>query len=192
MEQQIERIALGREMTPQPPAGSVANAEFFDDGGVPQSPTFQISNRFRSAMKLNLIVGSGLRQQLSGSRGAGPRCQFLLQMRNTLAERHVEEEFHKPNQIAAVPTSVAIEQVLTDVDIKGRTRFLVQRTQAHKLLPGTASARLPVMPLQVFQHREVLFELLQIRVHGVCSSQNEATRNQSAFPGKDGGRGKFL
>src|SRR5580692_9052362 len=44
MEQQIERIALGREMTPQSPAGSVANAEFFDDGGIPQSTTFQISS----------------------------------------------------------------------------------------------------------------------------------------------------
>src|SRR5580658_4774422 len=87
-----------------------------------RSPTkFQISNRFRSAMKLNLIVGGGVRQQLSGSRGAGPRCQFLLQMRNTLAERHVEEEFHKPNQIAAVPTSVAIEQVLTDPGPWGRS-----------------------------------------------------------------------
>ena len=104
----------------------------------------------------------------------------------------MEEEFHKPNQIAAVPTSVAIEQVLTGVDIKGRTRFLVQRTQAHKLLPGTASARLPVMPLQIFQHRQVLFELLQIRVHGAAPLKIEATRNQSAFPGKDGGAGEFL
>jgi hypothetical protein len=104
----------------------------------------------------------------------------------------VEEEFHKPNQIAAVPTAVAIEQVLTGVDIKGRARFLVKGTQAHKLLPGTAPARLPVMPLQIFQQWQVLFELFQIRVHGSRSSQIEATRNQSAFPGKDGGRGKFL
>jgi len=79
--------------------GSVANAEFFNDGGIPQSAMFQISNRFRTAMKLKLIVGGGLHQQLSGSRGAGPQCQFLLQMRNTLAERHMEEEFHKPNQL---------------------------------------------------------------------------------------------
>jgi hypothetical protein len=113
-------------------------------------------------------------------------------MRNTLAERHVEEEFHKPNQIAAVPTSVAIEQVLTGVDIKGRARFLVQGTQAHKLLPGTASARLPVMPLQIFQHRQVLFELFQNWVHGAAPLKIEPTRNQSAFPGKDGGWKNFF
>jgi hypothetical protein len=33
-------------------------------------------------------------------------------MRNTLAERHLEEELNKADQIATVPTSVAIKQVL--------------------------------------------------------------------------------
>jgi hypothetical protein len=33
-------------------------------------------------------------------------------MRNTLAERQLEEELDKANKIATVPTSVAIKQVL--------------------------------------------------------------------------------
>jgi hypothetical protein len=58
----------------------------------------------------------------------------------------------------------------------------VQGTQAHKLLPGTASARLPVMPLQIFQHWQVLFELFQIRVHGSRSSQNRGYEESVRFP----------
>jgi hypothetical protein len=62
VEQQIERIALGREMTPQVPAGSIANADFFEERGIPQSTLCKILHCFRMPVELQLIKGGGLRQ----------------------------------------------------------------------------------------------------------------------------------
>jgi len=62
VEQQIERITLGREMTPQVPAGSIADAEFFDERGIPQSTLCKILHCFRMAVELQLIKGGGLCQ----------------------------------------------------------------------------------------------------------------------------------
>ena len=76
---QIERIAAGRQMMPQISAGSIADAEFFDEGGIAQSALLQILDRFGMAMELELIESGGLRQQLSVGRGAGWR-NFLLQV----------------------------------------------------------------------------------------------------------------
>jgi hypothetical protein len=45
----------------------------------------------------------------------------------------MEEEFHEADQIATVPTSVAIKQVLGSIDIEGRARFRMQGTETHKL-----------------------------------------------------------
>ena len=82
VEQQIERIAQGSEMVPQVSAGRIADAEFFDEGGIVQSTVFQISGRFRMAVELKLIEGSCLLHQL----GSGSGRQFLFEMRHTLAE----------------------------------------------------------------------------------------------------------
>jgi hypothetical protein len=103
-------------------------------------------------------------------------------MRNTLAERQLEEELDKANKIATVPTSVAIKQVLAGIDIKRRARVRVQGTQPHKLVPGTAAARGPVVSLQVLQQWQVLFESFQVRVHEAVSSQNRDYEEADRFP----------
>ncbi|MGB8097521.1 MAG: hypothetical protein WCF17_10220, partial [Terracidiphilus sp.] len=80
------------------------------------------------------------------------------------------------------PTSVAIKQVLAGIDIKGRVRVRVQGTEPYKLLPGTAAARGPVVPLQVFQQWQVLFESFQVRVHGGVSSRHRNYEESDLFP----------
>src|SRR5215472_12254732 len=57
IEQQLQRIALGSEVTPQISAGSIADTEFLDDGGILQSTVLQITGRFRMPMELKLIEG---------------------------------------------------------------------------------------------------------------------------------------
>jgi hypothetical protein len=53
--------------------------------------------------------------------------------------------------------------------------------------------RAPVVPLQVREQRNALFQLFQILTHGVYRSfQRQGTNLQLAFPGKDGGRGKKI
>jgi len=44
-------------MTAEAPAGRIADAEFFDDGEIPQSAAFQVAYGFRTAMELKLIKG---------------------------------------------------------------------------------------------------------------------------------------
>jgi hypothetical protein len=94
----------------------------------------------------------------------------------------VEEEFYKADQIAAMAASVAIKQVLACIDIKGRARLRVQGTQSHKLLPCASAARGPVMPLQIFEHWQVLLESFQVRVHEAVSFQNRGYEEADRFP----------
>ena len=49
-------------MAPQVSAGSITDAEFFDDGGIVQSALLQIADRFRMAVELELIEGGRLLQ----------------------------------------------------------------------------------------------------------------------------------
>ena len=121
VEQQIEWIAQAGEMAPQVSAGSITDAEFFDQGGIVQSALFQISGRFRMTMELKLIEGERLLQQL----GSGSGRQFLFEMCHTLAERQIEEELDKADQVAAAATPVAVEQILAGIDVEGRARLLV-------------------------------------------------------------------
>ena len=73
------------------------------------------------AMELELIEGDRLLQQL----GNGSGRQFLFEMRHALAERQMEEELDKADQVAAAATAVAVEQILAGVDVEGRTSLLV-------------------------------------------------------------------
>ena len=60
--QPIERIALGDQMAPQVSAGSIADAEFFEEGGVVQSALLEIVDRFRMPVELELVEGRRLFQ----------------------------------------------------------------------------------------------------------------------------------
>ena len=58
--QQIEGIALGYEMTPQAPAGGIADPQFLDQGGIVQSALFKIPQRLGVAIELLLIESGSL------------------------------------------------------------------------------------------------------------------------------------
>ena len=94
----------------------------------------------------------------------------------------MEEEFDKADQIATLPAPVAVKQVPAGIDIERRARISVQGTKSYKLLPGAATTGRPVVPLQIVQQREVLFELFQVRVHGVVSSRNRDYEESDRFP----------
>ena len=180
--QQFGRITQGSQMSPEVPAGSIADAEFFDDGEIPQSAAFQIAHRFRTAMELKLIEGSRVFQQLNCGDGAYHRCHLLPQMRDALTEWHVEKEFYKANQIATLPTSMAVEQVSAGIDIEGRARIPVQWAKPYKLLPGAATTGSPVMSQQIIKQWEMLFELFQVRIQGFVSSRNRDYEVSDRFP----------
>ena len=63
--------------------------------------------------------------------------QFLLEMRHRLAERQIEEELDKADQVAAAAAAVAVEQILGGIDVEGRTRFLDVRDTARQT-PGVS------------------------------------------------------
>ena len=86
-----------------------------------QSAVLQIARRFRMTMELKLIKGGRLLQQS----GSGSGRQFLFQMRHALAERQIEEELDKADQVAATAAAVAIEQIFGGIDVEGGTGLLV-------------------------------------------------------------------
>jgi hypothetical protein len=79
----------------------------------------------------------------------------------------VLEQLHEADQVAASPAAVAEEQILTGVDVERRACFRMQGTQPHQLRPGTSAMSPPVVPLQVLQQRDMLFEPIQIPAHGL-------------------------
>ena len=97
-------------------------------------------------------------------------------MRNALTEGHVEKKFYKADQIATLPTSMAVEQVPAGIDIEGRARIPVQWAKPYKLLPGTATTGSPVMSQQIIQQWEMLFELFQVRIQGFVFLQESRLR----------------
>jgi hypothetical protein len=97
-------------------------------------------------------------------------------------------KLHEANEVAALPAAVAIEQVLARVDIEAGTSVLMQGTESDELGANCGGAPAPVVPLQVREQRNALFQLFQILTHGVYRSfQRQSTNLQLAFPGKDGG-----
>src|SRR5258708_1526870 len=157
-------------MTPQSSAGCIADAEFLDEVVVAQAPPNQILYCFRMAMQCELVKSGGAFQKVGIRSGR----QFLPQMRQALLERQMQRELDEANQVATPPAAMAIKDVLAGVDVEGGMRFPVQGAQPHKLWLIPSATRPPVAPLQVLQQRNALFELLQIRIHGVeCLSRSE-------------------
>ena len=147
LQQHIEIAAAEKKMAPQVSARSVTDAEFFDQGGIAQSALLQIACGLRMEMELKSVEGGRLLQQLGHRSGR----YFLFKECDGLAERQMEVELDKANQIATLAAAVAVEQILGGIDVKRRTSLLVQRTQADKLLPRAGTTRLPVVALQILQ-----------------------------------------
>ena len=121
----------------------------------------QIVHAFAMAMQFELVESGGLREQLGGG------SQFLRQVGNALAEGEMLRKLDKANQVAAAPTAVAIEQVLARVDVEAGASVLMQGTESDELGASCGAVPAPVVPLQVLQQRNALFELFQILAHGV-------------------------
>jgi hypothetical protein len=68
-------------------------------------------------VELELIEASRLLQQPENGSG----CEFLFEQRHRLVERQIEEELDKADQVATAAAAVAIEQILSGVDVEGRT-----------------------------------------------------------------------
>ena len=120
--QEIARIALSREMPTQAPTGGVADAQFFDQGGIVQSALFQIVQRLGVAIELLLIKSGGLLEHISS---VGGRSTLLLEASEALAEGQMAEQLDKAKEIAALATTVTVKEILAGVDIEGRSGFLV-------------------------------------------------------------------
>ena len=120
--QEIARIALSREMPTQAPTGGVADAQFFDQGGIVQSALFQIVQRLGVAIELLLIKSGGLLEHISR---VGGRSALLLEASEALAEGQMAGQLDKAKEIAALATTVTVEEIFAGVDIERRSGFLV-------------------------------------------------------------------
>ena len=165
--QEIERIALGREMMAQASPGGVADAQFLDQGWIAQSALLEITQRLRVARELLLIKSSG---RLKHSSRVDCRRALLLKIGKALAEGEMTGQLDKANQIATLAAAVAVEEIFVDVDIERRPSFRVQRTESYELGgAGTCRAGRPVLLPQVIEQRSALFEFFDVLAHGVVS-----------------------
>jgi hypothetical protein len=81
--QEMERKAASREMKAQAPAGSIADAQFFDQCGIAQSALLKVMQRLGVAIELGLIERSGF---LEDSGRVDWRSALLLKIGEALAE----------------------------------------------------------------------------------------------------------
>src|SRR5215469_5906389 len=83
VEDPVEAVALSGEMTMEVAARRIADAQFFDDGGMTESTLLQILYGFGMSVQLQPIEdGRGFQQIVRFS-----RRDLLLEVSDTLAER---------------------------------------------------------------------------------------------------------
>lgn len=124
-------------------------------------------------VELELVEGGGGLHHRAIVRGS----ELPLEEGETLAEGEMLRQFDKTNQVAALATAVAVEQILAGVHVEGRTGVAVQGTQADELLAACGGASGPVTLLQIAQQRNALFEVLGM-VHLVWSIRPGRPANQ--------------
>ena len=146
--QEIPRIALSGEMPAQTSARGVADAQFLDRGGIVQSALLQIAKRFGVAIELLLIKSGGL---LERGGGIGWRSTVLLEVSEALTEGQLAGQLNKAQEIAALTTTVAVEEIFAGVDIEGGTGFRVQGTESDELGAMTSRPEDPVLLPQIIE-----------------------------------------
>jgi hypothetical protein len=85
-------------------------------------------------------------------------------------KRELEGKLDKANEVAAAAAAVAVKDILGCIDIERGMSLAVQRTESHEFVPGTNRPGDPMVPSQVVQQRQVLFELFQIFAHRAVSA----------------------
>src|ERR1700680_253882 len=91
----------------------------------------------------------------------------MLQVGDAFAKRKSLGKLHEADQIASAVTAVTIEQILAGIDIERRLRIRMQRAESHELVAFADMVSGPVVPLQILQQWQTLFELFQILAHGL-------------------------
>ena len=188
--QEIERIAVLREMTAQAPARSVADAQFLDQSRIAHSALLKVTQRFGVGIELLLIERGSL---LEHSGRVDGRSALLLEVGEALAERQMAGQLDKANQIATLATAVAVEEIFASIDVERRLSFPVQRTESDELGGAvTCRAGVPVLLPQIIEQRLALFEFFDVLPHGAFRPETERRRRSPAFPGEDGGWEKIV
>ena len=92
-------------------------------------------------------------------------------------------QLDKTNQIAALSTAVAVEEIFPGIDVERRPAFRVQRTESDELGALTGGPAAPILLPQIIEQRKTLFEFFQILAHGaVLASGDERRRRSAAIP----------
>src|SRR5438128_128509 len=103
-------------MSPQVSAGGIADAQFFDEGGIAQPALLQIPHRLGMAVELQLVESGGFFQHVA----VVGRRNVLPDVCDALAEREVLGELDKPDQITAAAATIAVEEILAGIDVERR------------------------------------------------------------------------
>jgi hypothetical protein len=170
LQEKLQGIAEVAEMRAQVSTARIANAEFLDQGGIVYPTLRQVVNAFGMAVQFELIKTGGVFEQL----GCG--CELLPQVGDTLAEGEMLRKLHQANQVPAAAAAMAVEQILARVDIEGRMGFLMQGTESDELGASAGAVSGPVVPLQVLEQWNALFEPFQILAHGGTRSPKPKLR----------------
>ena len=110
-----------------------------------QSTLCEVLHRFRMPVELELVEGGG---GLHGLAMIG-LSDLRLEEGETLSEGEMLGQFDKTNQVAALSTAMAVEEILAGVDVEGRACVAVQGTEPDELLAACGGASGPVALLQI-------------------------------------------
>jgi len=135
----------------QTSAGSVADAQFFDQFSTMQSTLQQIGDRVGMAVQLHLVECGDVRQ-----RGTVPTP--APKQSHGVCESDTVIQLREANHIATTAAAVAVKQVLAGIHQKARPVIGMQGTQAHQLAAGRPSGWLPSLSLQVIEQWDLLLE----------------------------------
>ncbi len=161
--QEIEGIALNREMAAQVPAWGITDAQFFDQCGIVQSALLQIVQRLRVAIQLLLIENRGLLEH--GDR-VGWNSALLLEVSNTLAKGQLTGQLDKANEIAALAATVTVEEIFASVDVERRPGFRMQWAESNEFGAESDRPGGPTLLPQIIEQRQTLFQFFDILAHG--------------------------
>ena len=104
--QEIERMALRRQVTAQARAGGVTNPQVLDRGGIVQSAVLKIVQRLGVAIQLLLIESGGLLEH--GGR-VGWRSALLLEISEALVEGQMAGQLDKAKEVATLAAAVTVK-----------------------------------------------------------------------------------
>ncbi len=188
--QEIEGIALNREMSAQTPARSIADSQFFDQSRIAQSSLLKIVQCLGIAIELLLIESGG---SLEHGGRVGGKNALLLEVSETLAKGQMTRQLDKANEIAALAATVAVEEIFVSVDVERRTGFRMQWAESNELRPERDRSGGPTLLPQVIEQRKALFQFFDILTHGgvlpLAANVGEGRQHSQA---RMVGRRKFL